>query len=172
MKLYRFVPEDKHDCLRLFDSNTPPFFAAEERRKFDEFLDGQSPPYFYFVVRESTEEIIACGGIKVEPENGLAMLRWDIVTRERHGQGVGAFLTKSRLYLICQLPEIQRVELGTSQYAQKFYKKMGFSSLQITKNGIMPGLDEYTMTMAIDESRRKEIRGTSAAVTELSLLRL
>ncbi len=169
-RLCRFAPEDKHNCLKLFDGNQLPYFAVEERPKFEQFLDKLAPPYFYFVVRGEAEAIIACGGIKLDLPNNLARLRWDMVRRECQGQGVGTFLTKARLWLLCQIPEVELVCLGTSQHSHKFYEKMGFSTLQVKANGIAPGLDEYTLQMVFDESQRNEIRHNWAPVTELTLL--
>jgi GNAT superfamily N-acetyltransferase len=154
MKLCKYTPADEQVCLTIFDGNTPPFFAPEERELFAGYLHRVAPPYFYFLVRDDDGSALACGGMNFDTSGGCATLRWDMVAREYHHRGIGAFLVLSRLSLICQVPEIQTVLLGTSQYAQRFYEKMGFASHRITQDGIAPGLDEYIMQMKLDEKIR------------------
>jgi hypothetical protein len=157
MKLCEYTPVDEKECLAVFDSNTPQFFAVRERETFQGFLDRLAAPYSYFVVRNAGEKTIACGGIKLELSNQLAKLRWDMVAFELHHQSIGTFLTLSRLYRICQFPEIRIVSLHTSQYSYLFYEKMGFVVQHIIPDGILPGMDEYFMKLNLDEERRQAI---------------
>jgi len=149
VKLDEYTPADEQACLALFDSNTPAFFALQERETFQGFLRGLAAPYAYFVVRDEAGMIVACGGIKLEPANGLAKLRWDMVAGALHGRNIGSFLTSSRLELIRQTAEIRAVRLGTSQHSYRFYEKMGFVTLHITPDGILPGMDEYAMELTL-----------------------
>jgi N-acetylglutamate synthase-like GNAT family acetyltransferase len=154
MRLDEYVPADEQACLAIFDSNTPAFFAVKERETFQRFLRGLAAPYAYFVVRDEQETIVACGGTKLEPANGLAKLRWDMVAGDLHGRKIGSFLTGARLELIRRSREIRTVRLGTSQYSYLFYEKMGFVTLHITPDGIVPGMDEYVMELTLGETKR------------------
>ena len=157
MKLCEYIPEDEKDCLAIFDSNTPQYFAPQERQTFQGFLNRLAAPYSYFVIRNAGEKIVACGGIKLEPSNQLAKLRWDMVTAELHHQSIGTFLTLSRLDRICQFSEIQMVSLHTSQHSYQFYEKMGFVVQHIVPNGIVPGMHEYFMELNLDRGRKQVI---------------
>jgi len=157
MKLCEYLSENEKDCLAVFDSNTPQYFAVQERETFQGFLNRLTAPYSYFVVRNASEKIVACGGIKLELPNQLAKLRWDMVTGELHRQNIGTFLTLSRLDRICQFPEIQMVSLHTSQHSYLFYEKLGFEVQHIIPDGIVPGMDEYFMELNLDEGRRQAI---------------
>src|SRR5687767_7788039 len=105
MKLCEYAPADEKDCLAIFDGNTPSSFAVQERGTFQAFLHKLASPYSYYVARDAGEKILACGGIKLEPGNHLAKLRWDMVARESQRQNIGTFLTQSRLHIICQSPD-------------------------------------------------------------------
>src|SRR5258706_16392477 len=108
MQLYEYTPADEQDCLAIFDSNTPAFFAVQERETFQAFLHRLTAPYSYFVARDDAEKIVACGGIKLDPSNRLAKLRWDMVAGTYHGRKNGTFLTVSRLQGCCEPGGIQR----------------------------------------------------------------
>jgi N-acetylglutamate synthase-like GNAT family acetyltransferase len=157
LKLCEYTPEDEKECLAIFDSNTLSYFAAQERETFQGFLNRLAAPYSYFVVRDAGAKIVACGGIKLEPSNQLAKLRWDMVSAELHHQSIGTFLTLSRLDRICQFQEIRTTSLHTSQHSYKFYEKMGFIVQHIIPDGIVPGMDEYFMQLNLDEGRRQVI---------------
>jgi N-acetylglutamate synthase-like GNAT family acetyltransferase len=149
VKLDEYTHADEADCLAIFDSNTPAFFAPQERETFQRFLQGLAAPYAYFVVRDEAGKTVACGGIKLEPSNGLAKLRWDMVAGALHGRHIGTFLTAGRLALIRRSAEIRTVRLWTSQHSYKFYEKMGFVVLHTTPDGIVPGMDEYAMELTL-----------------------
>jgi len=105
MKLCKYSPADELVCLNIFDSNSPPFFAFQERERFADYLKAASPPFYYFVVRE-VETIVACGGMNFDARERSAKLRWDMVSKDFHRQGIGTFLVMGRLYLICQRPGV------------------------------------------------------------------
>jgi N-acetylglutamate synthase-like GNAT family acetyltransferase len=159
MKLCQYTPANESGCLNIFDSNTPPYFASRERERFVDYLKAVFPPFYYFVVRDDDEAVVACGGMNFDAHERLAKLRWDMVSRDLHHRGVGTFLVRGCLSLICQRPGVQTVSLGTSQYAYRFYEKMGFSTRQINKDRLAPGLDEYLMVLELDEKLRREVDG-------------
>jgi hypothetical protein len=157
MKLIQYSPANENDCLSTFDSNVPLFFASEEREKFRSFLYRLTPPYYYFVVHNAKEEIVACAGMKLEFSNHSAMLRWDMVAREFQYQRIGTFLTMSRLYLLSQYSEIQMVNLHTSQHSYQFYEKMGFILQHFVPNGIIDGMDEYYLELKFSKEKIQEL---------------
>jgi hypothetical protein len=157
MKLYAYTPAGEKDCLAIFDSNTPLYFATQERETFQRFLNRLAYPYVYYVVRDSNEKTVACGGIKFEPAKHSAWLRWDMVARGFHKQGIGTLLAISRMWLIGQISEIETVNLCTSQHTYQFYEKLGFVIQKIIPEGIAPGMDEYFMELKFDEGKRQEL---------------
>jgi len=157
MKLCEYTSASEKDCLAVFDSNVSFSFAAQERETFQSFLRKLALPYSYYVVKNDDEIIVACGGIKLELSNRVARLRWNMVMREFHNQNIGTFLTLSRLYPICKSPDIQMVNLYTSQHSYQFYEKMGFVLQKIVPDGIVPGMDEYFMELKLDKGVKQEL---------------
>ena len=162
MKLQSYFPAFEKDCLSIFDSNVPAFFASQERETFRGFLNRQIHPYYYFVVCDTSEKIIACGGMKLEPASHSAMLRWDMVTGEIQKQGVGTFLTLSRLHLLSQNPDVQMINLYTSQHTYQFYEKMGFVLQYVVPNGIVAGMDEYYMELKLSQKMIQELGNSTS----------
>jgi hypothetical protein len=158
MKLCAYTPADEPDCLAIFDSNAPLFFATQERETFQRFLKRLAAPYTYYVVRDADGKIVACGGTKLETSNHSAWLRWDMVAREFHGNKIGTFLAMSRLWLISQIPEIELISLCTSQYTYLFYQKLGFVLQKVIPDGIVSGIDEYFMVLKLDERKYNELK--------------
>lgn len=153
MKLQPYSPAFEEVCLSIFESNVPAYFALQERETFCSFLKRQVHPYYYFVVCDTSEKIVAYGGMKLEPANHSAMLRWDMVASDFQKQGIGAFLTSSRIDLLNQYPEIQMVNLYTSQHTHLFYEKMGFALKHVIPNGIVEGMDEYYMELKLSNEK-------------------
>jgi len=157
MKLQSYSPAFEKDCLAIFESNVPAYFASQERETFRGFLNRQVHPYYYFVVYDEFEQIVACGGMKLEPTNHSAMLRWDMVARDFQKRGVGVFLTLSRLHLLSQNPDVQMVNVYTSQHTYQFYEKFGFILQHVIPNGIVEGMDEYYMELKLSHEKIREL---------------
>ena len=147
MKFSEYAPDHKEECLAIFDNNTSLFFAIQEKETFYGFLNKLTPPYHYYIVRDTSKQIVACGGVKFETSNHFAMLRWDMVASQFHNQNIGTFLTLSRLFFISQNPDVQMVNLHTSQHTYQFYERLGFVAQHVTPNGIVEGMDEYYMEL-------------------------
>jgi hypothetical protein len=143
MEIRGYGAGDFEGCLRIFDSNTPPFLGVEEREHFAEFLKAPIGSYF---VMESDGELFGCGGFAPEPEPGVMRLTWGLVRRDLHQQGLGRFLLFYRLKEIGKVPGIMMVRLRTSQHAAAFFEKVGgFRAVESEKDGFGPGLDRVTM---------------------------
>jgi N-acetylglutamate synthase-like GNAT family acetyltransferase len=146
MDLRPYLPADRDDCLRLFDSNTPRFFDSGDRRKFEEFLNEQHRSYF---AMEHDGAIIGCGGFAIEPDKTAARLVWGMVRADSHKLGLGRYLLLFRLREITKVGGIERVHLDTSQHSAPFYEKQGFKVSRTVKDGYGPGLDRVEMVMKL-----------------------
>jgi ribosomal protein S18 acetylase RimI-like enzyme len=161
MRLRAYLPADQDDCLALFDSNVPKFFAPHERAEFAEFLETGHDPYF--VVVDDQGYIVGCGGYFINRERASAGLTWGMVANAQHRQGVGRFLLLARLQQICQEPDVQRILLNTSQHTYGFFEKVGFVVEAIVENGFAEGLHEYKMVLTLTaEKCRKLGRGADS----------
>lgn len=152
LHLRPYAATDFAQCLAIFDSNTPKYFAAHERADFAQFIETTTDPYFVVTVvadkqGAGAEQIIGCGGYFLRDEGAVAGFSWGMVANDHHGTGVGRFLMMTRLQRICRETRAQSVVLNTSQHTYGFFAKVGFVVGKITKDGFAPGLDDYEMTL-------------------------
>lgn len=98
-------------------------------------------------------EILACGGLVVEPE-GRASFTWGMLARPHHGHGLGTRLVQARLELARKMPGITELALSTSQHTRGFYEGFGFTTTSITPNGFDPGLDRWDMVLPLAQPSR------------------
>jgi len=148
----RYRPGDRTACLAIFDSNTPPFFAPEERAEFGRFLETLERAGWPYLVLTRAGRVVACGGLIVEAEPSRASFTWGMVDRAHHGQGLGTRLTQARLALARELPGIAELVLATSQHSRGFYEGIGFTAQCLTPDGFGPGLDRWDMILRLDEA--------------------
>ena len=150
MLVRAYTPADREACLAIFDSNTPPFFAANERDEFAQFLDEEADPYF---VVESDGNIVACGGYFLIPRTPAAIVTWTMVTRGEHRRGWGRLLLQAIFERLCREPRVQVVKLQTSQHASGFFERLGFTTHNIVEHGYGPDLHRYGMGLLLDSER-------------------
>jgi len=141
-----YLPADRDACLVVFDSNAPGFFKFHQRRDFEEFLDGQSGPYF---VMEHEDAIIGCGGYSIAKEKALARLVWGMVRRDWRRQGLGRFLLLFRLREITKAGGVDVVHLDTPPDSAPFFQSQGFKVARVAKDGYAAGMDRVEMTMKL-----------------------
>ena len=142
-----YAPNDKSACLAVFDSNKDLYFDESERPEFEAFLDNLSGPYFVGFV---ADRIVSCGGYAADlADANLAVFCWGMVDRAHHRGGFGRRLAQVRLDHIEAAGAFQKVRLSTSQHSYGFYEKLGFTVSQVTKDGLLPGLDEYRMERSL-----------------------
>jgi ribosomal protein S18 acetylase RimI-like enzyme len=147
MEIRAYHPSDRDACLALFDSNMPKFFMPSERADFAAFIDDLPCPYFVLC---DGKEVVGCGGYAINPGTGGADICWDVIHRDRHGQGLGRRLLAFRLEKIKAEPEAKFVRLDTSQHTTGFYARLGFEVQEIEPGGYGPGLDRCEMRLALN----------------------
>jgi len=140
-----YEARDRDACLALFDGNTPVFFDGSERGDFAGWLDRLAAPY---QVIERDGRIVACGGHAVEADGRTASLCWGMVDRSLHGTGLGRRLTEARIAAARAVPGVTAMRLDTSQHTEGFYRRFGFTTQAMTKDGFAPGIDRYEMRLA------------------------
>lgn len=147
-----YLPSDMTACLRIFDGNTPRFFAPAERADFAAFLLAHAVAWHYLVI-EREGVVVACGGHAVRPDGVSVDLCWGMVASGMHGTGIGKMLTRARLQAAGTVQGIVRVRLDTSQHTQGFYARFGFVPVQVVADGYGPGLDRWEMQLDLGHAR-------------------
>lgn len=134
---------DSGELLTILDLNTPQYFAIEERRDFEIYLEKEIDDYFVITIDET---IVGSGGINYDHKNGIAKISWDIISPLYHGQGIGTKLLHYRIdHLKTKYPKLSIV-VRTSQVAYRFYEKNSFELVEIQKDYWAKGFDLYYMS--------------------------
>lgn len=149
----RYQGADQAACLTIFDGLVPQFFAPEERAEFAEFLGDRAQGVAPYLVLLHAGQVVACGGYALR--GARARLTWGMVAREVQGTGLGRALTAARLDILRALPDVEAVEIETSQHAAGFYQSFGFEVVRVLADGFGPGLDQWEMTLALDHAVRR-----------------
>lgn len=138
IRVYRQNDFDR--LISLIKLNTPDFFAPEEEQDFVNYLHNEKELYY---VVESDNRVIGCGGINFDNNYTEAKISWDILHKDYHRKSIGTQLLQFRINLIKQEYNISKITVRTSQMAHHFYRKNGFSLVQIVPDFWAKGYDLY-----------------------------
>ena len=150
MKYRAYLPADRADCLAIFDSNAPRFFASTDRPEFEKFLD--NPPGFFGVLCNAAGNIVACGGVRLQEDGTTAVLTWGMVHADRQRQGIGKALARARLQKLADFPGVDKVVTHTIHETVEFYLKLGFSLKTKVPDGYRKGVDLCELETSVDEA--------------------
>ncbi|HUQ90259.1 MAG TPA: GNAT family N-acetyltransferase [Bryobacteraceae bacterium] len=128
MDLRTYQPADKDGCLAAFDSNVPAFFQTPDRAAIEAFLD--EPPGT-FLVLDHDGVVAGCGGYTFEHPD-LASIRWLMVRRDLHGNGLGRFLLFSAMRKLTAEGDPAMLRVTSTPAAAGFFEKQGFRSSAAT----------------------------------------
>ena len=139
-----FNTSDKPAIFRIFMLNTPDYFAVEEKKDFEAFLDEHAKTYF---VVEENNKIVGCGGYHFEERKTEGRISWDLFHPDYRGKGFGRQLVSHCLEAIRKESAVKKISVWTSQLAFQFYERFGFKTKEIKKDYWGKGLDLYRMEM-------------------------
>lgn len=145
MQITKYTPSFRENCIEIFKTNLPKFFAAEELQLFENFLDYEIEENYYVI--KTNGLLVGCGGIFFDAKNNEAGLSWGMVHADYHRQGIGKLLTQFRLDLLKKIYPDKSLRIETSQHTAEFYEKNGFSIVDIVPEGFAEGIDKYSMKM-------------------------
>jgi len=139
-----YTKKDKSTLIELLRQNTPEYFDLSEEIEFINYLDNELEDYFVY---ELDFKIIGAGGINYFLEEKSARISWDMVDSKSQEKGIGKKITQHRINHLKRNSEVETIRVRTSQYAYKFYGKMGFELEKIEKNYWAKNFDLYLMEM-------------------------
>ena len=143
-KIRLYTTEDRVAVLDIFRKNTPKYFALEEEKDLDMYLNQFAQSYF---VWEENGQILGAGGCNKKEHMGV--VSWYFVDPAAQGKGIGRALLDHSLQYLRQDASLDRFRVRTSQWADRFFAKAGFQLKRIEKDFWAPGLDLYEMEMPI-----------------------
>ncbi|MGF1729899.1 GNAT family N-acetyltransferase [Photobacterium kasasachensis] len=146
MDIRQYTKQHRDSCIKVFDSNVGKYFSPSEREEFIEYLDSFNERCDYYVyIRDA--RVVACGGVGIN--STIASLTWGMVHRDFHGQGIGTVLTDYRLSQLHSNPAIEVIKIETSQHTEGFYRKRGFITTHVIKDGFGQGIDCVSMELKV-----------------------
>jgi len=137
-----YQDSDKNAVLNLLRLNTPKYFAPEEEKDLDDYLDNERELYFVIIF---DNKLVGCGGINFADNNTRGKISWDILHPDYQGKSIGTQLLKHRIEILKPMENIQKISVRTSQITYKFYENNGFELFEIIKDYWAKGFDLYNM---------------------------
>ena len=148
-KIKKYSTSDYDQCVNIFKSNIPEYFAKDELSDFQDYIknisktkDGWTDS-FYILKRD--KKIVGCAGLGLNKSKKIATLSWGMVDKNYHRNGIGTELTNYRLNLLQSYKLDLKIRLDTSQHSYLFYEKFGFKIEDIEKDGYEKGMHKYYM---------------------------
>ena len=145
MEIITYNPSFKMACIAAFESNLPKFFATDELRLFENYLERVAHSSYFLVIEN--EKLLACGGIYFDKRSDIGALAWGMVHATYHRQGIGRSLFNYRIAQLQEKYPNKVCQIETSQHSATFYQKMGFVVKEIVPNGFAVGIDKYMMDL-------------------------
>jgi predicted GNAT family N-acyltransferase len=149
VQIRRYTESDRTDCLQVFKSNIPKYFAPHELSEFEEFLDRvliQTKDAHYSVLLLD-DKLIGCGGYGERLDSDSITLIWGMIDAEYHKQGYGVQLLKHRLNGIIEDYPHQEVLIDTTQYSAGFFEHYGFKTIKVIQDYYEQGMHRYDMVL-------------------------
>ena len=148
-KIKKYSTSDYDQCVNIFKSNIPEYFAKDELSDFQDYIknisktkDGWTDS-FYILKRD--KKIVGCAGLGLNKSKKIATLSWGMVDKNYHRNGIGTQLTNYRLNLLQSYKLDLKIRLDTSQHSYLFYEKFDFKIEDIEKDGYEKGMHKYYM---------------------------
>ena len=142
---------DRERCLAIFDSNTPRFFAPNERQDYVDFLAAVPSAYEVCVLRDHVVGAFGVTGSKSTPRGDAVRLQWILVDPTAQGQGVGRavmerVLEAARLILG---RAGGHVDIAASHLSAPFFVRFGAVEIARIENGWGPEMHRVDMEMPV-----------------------
>ena len=148
-KIVKYSVCDFDNCVNIFKSNIPEYFAKNELSEFKDYLNNISKTTNgwtdSFFILELDKKLVGCAGIGLNKSKKIASLSWGMVDINYHRNGFGTLLTNYRLNLLKSVNLNLEISLDTSQYSYLFYEKFGFKIVDIENDGYKKGMHKYYM---------------------------
>lgn len=148
MRIRQYTTADREHCIALLEANTPRYFGPEEKPEFAAYLERAPMPFF---VVEAAQGLLACGGIEIFGNRGVAEFRWVMVSPAAQKGGLGRLLMLLSLdYLVRHTP-IRHVLVHTSQASAAFFSRLGFPTelVRVERDYWTEGLDLHLLSLKL-----------------------
>lgn len=141
-----YVETDRQALLEIFHENIPVYFAEHELKEYQNYLS--SHPKTYCTVTLDGR-IIGGAGYIIDTEKHTGSITWIFISTKSKGKGAGSTTVRSLMDKMLRLHDIETFEVRTSQYAFKFFERLGFKTTKTEKDYWAKGIDLVEMRLVI-----------------------
>lgn len=135
---------DREACLSIFDANCPEFFALNERRDYESFLDAMPDGYEVCTV---AGQVVGAFGL-IRSGHGQTDLNWIMIDPESQGLGIGSAIME-RIVSLAKASAASTIDIAASHKSAAFFERFGAVARTHTPDGWGPGMDRVDMTLAV-----------------------
>ena len=146
-KIQKYHSDYLDNCVSIFKTNIPVFFAPSEHNLFQNYL--LEKDIKYYVLFNVKNRIVGSGGYAYNNTTKTVDLTWGMIDFNFHNNGFGTSLLNYRILQITVDFPKTNISLNTTQHTFKFYKLFGFQVEKITENYYIKGLHRYDMIKII-----------------------
>lgn len=139
----KYQAADFEDCLDIFDSNCPEFFAPNERKGYLEFL-AENPDRYEVCLLDG--KILGAFGTWIDPDGKRGHVSWIMIDAAAHGTGLGTRIMQRALKMFAA-NDIPVIDFAASQKSAPFFSRFGAEEKSRIKEGWGPGLDRVNMQL-------------------------
>lgn len=139
-----YTPQDRDDCLCLFDDNCPEFFAVNEREDYAGFLDSFPSEY---EVCTLNGVIIGAYGL-LEENKDWSNLNWILISPNRQGKGIGSKFMH-RIISQGKVVKLLGIKIAASHLSAPFFSKYGAIQINEIENGWGIGMHRIDMELKL-----------------------
>ncbi|MEM6484891.1 MAG: GNAT family N-acetyltransferase [Pseudomonadota bacterium] len=145
----RYLRSDRSACLRIFDNNTPEFFAPNEREDFQVFLDTMPPEY---EVCEVARQVIGSYGVFQE-HAGDTHLHWILLDPSAQGHGIGSMIME-RACTTARNQGAEELLITASHRSAPFFARFDAKEEKVTPDGWGKDMHRVDMRLVLTRPRR------------------
>lgn len=136
-----YTDKYRQELIAVFRMHVPHYFAVHEEQELIRYLDNYAQDFY---ICKNGEQLIGCGGHNIE--KGIGKLSWYFVHPDFQQSGVGRLMAAYNIDAL-KKKGYSKISVRTSQYADKFYEKLGFRLIRVEKDFWAEGLDLYEMEL-------------------------
>jgi GNAT superfamily N-acetyltransferase len=140
-----YSTSDREICLVFFDANCPEFFAPNERRDYEQFLE--CSPEGYEICLLKGKPVGAYG--LCTADNSSAILTWVLLDPGFQRMGIGSAMILRAIKKAGTAGK-RRIEINASHLSAPFFARFGAEILSETKHGWGPDLHKIEMEIILD----------------------
>lgn len=145
-KIAAYAAKYQTQCLAVFASNIPVFFAENEAEDFQQFL-AQTDENYKIVLDE--DRVIGCFGLTELVEKNSARISWIMISPDYHGKGAGKAMMLHCLE-VAKNHQLKQINIAASHLSAPFFEHYGAEATNYIENGWGHDMHRIDMILSVE----------------------